>query len=138
MLKKILAIIFVDQITKLIFGHRDFFVGPLHVHTMKNFGLSFAQNFGTAINLILIAIGLGLFIYYYWRHRATMADSHQLGFAFVFAGCFSNLFDRAVHGYVLDFLDIGWGFTFNLADVVILVGIILILLPLRNGDKLVK
>ncbi|MDP4001391.1 MAG: signal peptidase II [bacterium] len=53
---------------------------------------------------------------------------------FVFAGAVSNLGDRLVLGYVRDFVDLGLGFTFNLADIFIVIGLILILVKLEENS----
>ena len=133
MQKKILILILVDQITKLIFtplevshlklltgfSHRDFFVGILHIHLVKNTGLAFSMNFGLVPNLILLFLGVVFFVYYYRKH--------DLAFILVLAGAVSNIIDRLYLSYVRDFLDLSLGFTFNLADVFLVSGLILII-----------
>ena len=49
----------------------------------------------------------------------------QMGLAAALAGSASNLYDRLRHGAVVDFLDLGWWPTFNLADVALVAGIAL-------------
>src|SRR3989338_10267928 len=124
MLKKILFLFLVDQVKKLIFDYRE----------VKNFGLSFAINLGPIPNLILVILGLSFFIYYYWQRREKFTYVGELTFVFIFAGALSNIFDRAYFGYVRDFMDLGWGFTFNLADIFVVVGLILFLY-LPDKDK---
>jgi signal peptidase II len=126
--------IFLDQITKLIFSSRDFFVGPIHFHLVKNYGLAFSLNFGLLPNLILIILGLGFFVYYYFQHRKEFSWRGQLVFIFIFAGAVSNIIDRLYLGFVRDFLDLGLGFTFNLADAFVAIGLILILF-LQTGKS---
>ena len=122
--KKIFALVVIDQITKLIFNHRDFFVGVIHVHLVKNFGLGFGLNFGLLSNLIMIAAALVFFMYYYF----FSAGKNKLVFILIIAGALSNIIDRLYLGYVRDFLDIGLGFTFNLADAMVVIGLIIILI----------
>jgi signal peptidase II len=135
MTKKVFLLIVLDQITKLIFSPRDFFVGPVHIHSMKNYGLSFGLNFGPAVNLILILLGVIFFGYYYWRHRMELSRVENLAFIFILAGAISNILDRVYYGYVRDFLDLGWGFTFNMADALVVIGLVLFLIFYKNGDK---
>ena len=122
--KKVLGLILVDQIAKLIFWSRDFFIGPIHVHSIKNFGLAFNLNFGMLANIIIMLAALGFFIYYYVTNIHTPSLWISISFALIFAGAIANLADRLYLGYVRDFLDLGLGFTFNLADAFLVVGLI--------------
>jgi len=117
------VLIIIDQVTKLTFSSRDFFMGNVHVHLVKNFGIGFGLNFGTLGNIAVLAIALAFFVYYCLRHNIP-------GFIFVLilAGGISNIIDRLYFGYVRDFLDLNLGFVFNLADVMIVVGLILLFL----------
>lgn len=124
--KKIFVLILLDQITKLIFWSRDFYFGPLHIHPVKNFGLGFSLNFGLLTNLVIIALALLFFVYYYFAHRQGLSWAGKLAFVLILAGAVSNIADRLYLGYVRDFLDIGLGFTFNLADAMIILGLIMI------------
>lgn len=135
--KKIFVLVIIDQVTKLIFWSRDFFAGPLHLHPVKNMGLGFGVNFGLLPNLIIIAAALVYFIYYYFTQRGQFGILTHLSFTLVLAGAVSNIIDRLYLGYVRDFLDLGLGFTFNLADAMIVAGLILILFkPTRHEDYL--
>ncbi len=137
MLKKIFFLILIDQITKLIFSTRDFFIGTFHFHLIKNTGLAFSLNFGLLSNLILVTLGLAYFVIYYLRRRQHFSFLGELMFVFIFAGAISNLIDRLYLGYVRDFLDFGLGFTFNLADVFVITGI-LMFVYLQDGDKYIN
>jgi signal peptidase II len=119
----IFGLIVFDQITKLIFSSRDFFFGPIHFHLVKNSGLGFSLNFGLLTNLIIIAVALIYFLYYYYFQHPN-----KIAYVLILSGAISNIVDRLYLGYVRDFLDIGLGFTFNLADVFIVLGIITIVL----------
>ncbi|KAB7689066.1 MULTISPECIES: signal peptidase II [Plesiomonas] len=68
-----------------------------------------------------------------WMYRTPA--SHKLAngaYALIIGGALGNLFDRLVHGFVVDFLDFYWGSyhwpAFNLADVAICVGAALVVL----------
>jgi signal peptidase II len=130
--RKILAFIIVDQITKLVFSSRDFFFGPLHIHPVQNYGLAFSINFGLLPNLVLIIAALMFFVYYYVIRRNTFGIIYKTLFALIFAGAISNLADRLYLGYVRDFLDLGMGFTFNLADVYLVIGLVGVLLLYKD------
>jgi len=144
--KKVFALILVDQITKLFFtpleitnhlkfltglSSRDFFVGIIHFHYVKNYGLAFALNFGEFANVVLISAALIFFIQYYYQNRNRFETMHKIFFLLVFAGAISNLADRLYFGFVRDFLDVGLGFTFNLADLFLIAGLVGLLATLR-------
>lgn len=116
-------LIILDQITKLIFWPRDFYFSPLHIHPVRNFGLIFSLNFGLLTNLFIIIAALAFFIYYYYRHASALTWLSKLFFVLILAGALSNLVDRLYLGYARDFLDLGLGFTFNLADAMIVIGL---------------
>ena len=122
--RKVFALILLDQITKLVFSSRDFFFGPVHFHPVKNFALAFSVDFGQLSNLVLIAAALVFFIYYYFSFRNQLGFATKIFFMLIFAGAISNLVDRLYLGYVRDFLDLGLGFTFNLADVFLAAGLL--------------
>lgn len=68
-----------------------------------------------------------------WRLMLT-----RVGLALVLGGALGNLFDRIVHGYVIDFIhwhtdSFSWP-PFNIADVGIVVGVFALLILLRNEE----
>ena len=124
----IFLLIILDQITKLIFSSRDFFIGPVHFHLVKNYGLAFSLNFGILANIILITLGLILFIYYFSQHRTELGVRGRIALVLILAGAIANIIDRLYLGYVRDFLDLGLGFTINLADAFVAAGVLVILI----------
>lgn len=122
--KKVFALIVVDQITKLFFSSRDFDFGLLQTHAVKNYGLAFSLDFGYMPNLIIVIAALGFFMYLYFANRGQWGLLLRAMFVLIFAGAISNLGDRLYLGYVRDFMDLGLGFTFNLADVFLATGLI--------------
>jgi len=84
--------------------------------------------------LILLGCGIAAF-----RRRGNLRASW--GLALVFAGGISNLADRLARGSVVDFLNVGIGSLrtgiFNVADMAVLLGVGLLLLP-RRADRTVE
>jgi signal peptidase II len=119
-----LTAILADQITKVIFASRDFFVGPVHFHPVRNYGLSFGlNNLPPQLSVMIVLAALLFFIYLF---RKTNEEQHFGSALGLFAGgAVSNLADRFVFGYVRDFIDVGF-FTFNFADAFIVIGLVLI------------
>jgi len=143
------VIVLADQFTKiLIVG--SFQLGDVHPVT-GFFDLVRAHNFGAAFSFLHGAsgwqrwffLGLGLaaaaFIIFMLRRHG-----HQKLFGWaltlILGGALGNVIDRAIHGYVVDFIQVhagGWYFpAFNVADSGITVGAVLLVLDeLRRVRK---
>jgi signal peptidase II len=135
------VIILADQFTKiLVIG--SFQLGDVHPVT-SFFNLVRAHNYGAAFSFLHGAsgwqrwffLGLGLvaasFIIWLLRRHG-----HQQMFAWaltlILGGALGNVIDRAIHGYVVDFIQVyagRWYFpAFNVADSAITIGAILLIL----------
>ena len=83
-----------------------------------------------ALGLVMLAAIVALSI---WWVRAESALI-RLGLAFCIGGALSNAVDRLIYGAVADFFHLHWGtwsfYIFNLADVAITIGVILLLADL--------
>lgn len=107
-----------------------------------NEGASFSVSLGEHTRWIITALALcvlGVLMFQYWRaaaHDRTMA----LALGFIVAGASGNLIDRirSPRG-VVDFIDIGVGdvrfWTFNLADVAVFCGAIMLANLLIRRDR---
>ena len=85
---------------------------------------------------VLILAG-GFFVYLYFRSRSWHSPARQIMFALIFAGAISNLFDRLSLGYVRDFIDIRLGLVFNLADLMLVAGLILMLIQENKSARII-
>ena len=78
--------------------------------------------------LALVAISL------YARQLGSHEKLSRYGLALILGGAFGNLIDRAISGYVVDFVDVYWGdahfWAFNVADAAITIGAVLVLLEM--------
>ena len=81
----------------------------------------------TLVPLIVLGFGIGFLIL-----RHDLSKIQLTGFAFVLGGGIGNIYDRLVHGTVTDFLHIDFGIfqtgIFNMADVSIMTGVLVVLL----------
>lgn len=88
----------------------------------------------TVISLLII-IGI---IYYVYRNRVSKKIL-KMGYGLILGGAIGNFIDRVVYGYVIDFIDIdifGWNYPiFNLADMFIVVGVILVMIDAWRCKK---
>ena len=88
----------------------------------------------TVISLLII-IGI---ICYVYRNRVSKKIL-KIGYGLILGGAIGNFIDRIVYGYVIDFIDIdifGWNYPiFNLADMFIVVGVILVMIDTWRCKK---
>ncbi len=107
----------------------DFFDYVLVWNTGISYGLLDGLPVWTLGVIMLAAIvALGI-----WWLRATSALI-RLGLAFCIGGALSNAVDRLIYGAVADFFHLHWGtwsfYIFNIADVAITIGVILLIADL--------
>ena len=107
-------------------------LGPLHWYLTRNFGIAFSMlgDLGPWALVALAAAVLGV-VCYLWSRTPRAHRLAWYGFALVAGGAVGNLIDRAMLGYVSDYVLMmwgGWSFAvFNLADAFITVGAAMVL-----------
>ncbi|MGS1094149.1 signal peptidase II [Aquamicrobium terrae] len=98
-----------------------------------NTGIAFSMlsSFGDT-GLIVISLVVSAFIVYLAFRSSPGQLFARLGFAMILGGAMGNVIDRAVYGHVVDYILFptpSWSFAvFNLADVFISIGAILVVL----------
>ena len=134
-----------DLLTKnLVFNYIDlydfipilFFLELTHIH---NFGVSFGFLSGIVSPWILIFIGLlvvGFITYLMFNSRDLL---EQWGLFIIISGALSNIIDRIINGYVIDFIylhisNFYWP-AFNFADIYISIGILMVIINIINKFK---
>lgn len=144
-----LGTVILDQYTKFLSStHLDYGV-PYTV--FQGFDLLLAHNNGAAFSFLddaggwqrwlLTAISAGVsaaLVVWLWR-LPKQQRLLSVALALILGGALGNLYDRAVMGYVVDFISVyygSWRFaTFNIADAAISVGAALLVLDvLKNGN----
>lgn len=142
----IAAIIFaLDQATKfLVLKHI-----PLHESwspvpaLARIFRFTFITNTGAAFGMfpqlgsafMLIAIVVIVAIIAFYRHLPTGHLWIRISLGLQLGGAMGNLLDRLLHGYVVDFIDIGFWPIFNLADLSIVLGVAILSYFLWNEEE---
>ncbi len=140
------GVIVTDQLTKLAIRrtlplHESRSIIPhlvdfTHVqNTGAAFGVLNAADFPyKSMVMILIAAAALIAISLYARQLGKHERLSRIGLALILGGALGNLIDRAIAGYVVDFVDVYWGdahfWAFNLADASISVGAVLVLLDM--------
>ncbi|WBA08262.1 signal peptidase II [Salinivibrio kushneri] len=125
------------------------------IEVLPFFNLTYVHNHGAAFSFLsdaggwqrwlfsVIALGVSGLLAYWMRHTPANKRMINIAYAMIIGGALGNLFDRLVHGYVIDFLDFYLGNShwpaFNLADSAICVGAALIILDsFRQGQSSTK
>ncbi len=139
-----IIILIIDQVSKSlieIFFHlhesvpviNDFF----YITVVHNTGGAWSI-FSNHSYLFIIAsvVAIVLLIKFMFGFKNNLRNN--IAFASLFGGIFSNLADRIFLGYVRDFLDFkifGYNYPiFNIADVAIVVGVILLFVAIIKGE----
>ena len=132
--------IIIDQLTKLLVVANLPFNSTVSV-LGDFFGLRYIHNQGAAWSLLeehpmlLVVLSLVILIVVIVLLYKTPKEQKLLraGFALVIAGALGNLIDRIRLGYVVDFLRLPHWPIFNIADCLLVVGVILICIVLLFG-----
>ncbi len=140
-------VIALDQLTKYLVVDR-FRLGDTVPVILNFFNLTYVQNKGAAFGLLsqahpnfrvpffIVVPLIALFTIIYVFRKIPDDDSKlSVALSLVIAGAIGNLIDRLTLGYVVDFLDFHWHWSyhfpaFNVADSAICVGVGLIMLDL--------
>ena len=89
--------------------------------------------------VVLATAVSGVMIAWLWRIRQEGPILLMAGLSFVLGGAIGNLIDRAMLGYVTDFIQVwfgSWAFpSFNVADSAITVGAVLLIIDAFLGSK---
>lgn len=146
--KKILIIatiaLALDQISKVLTG--IFLTLNQSIKVIPNFFyLTLVHNEGAAWGLfsdakVVIAIGtiIALILIYHFIYCFKQNKRNNLAFGLLIGGLGGNLIDRILFGYVRDFLDFyifNYDYpVFNIADVCIVLGVILLIIAVLKGE----
>jgi signal peptidase II len=137
----IVAVVAVDQLTKWWAVGRladggIHLVGPLDLELARNSGASFSLFQGKGFLLVPVALVLaGVLATMIWRAPTT---GRAVVLGLVLGGALGNLCDRLFrgdHGSVVDFVDLHFWPTFNVADASIVVGCVLLAVSLVRTPR---
>ena len=128
----VLAVISIDQLAKYlvsIYARGGFFIIPqiLSLEIHKNPGVAFGLALPESTIIILITIILSSLVWYrYKKRKAENFILGNIGFGLIIGGAISNLIDRLRFSYIIDFINLRPWSVFNIADVAIVVGVIML------------
>ena len=130
-----------DQWTKLYFAQG----GSFNIGNFIEFNL--ALNHGSAfslpipawltgyIGLAIALIGLGAPIWFEIKKIKLHAIAWILA-TILTAGVIGNTIDRLAYGVVVDFIDLGWWPIFNIADIYLCIGLVILLIATLFNKQL--
>ncbi len=131
-----------DQIIKFFIDKQVLFreVIPdlFNIHKVYNYGVAFSFLENKRYLILLFSI---ILIYFLFNLRKDLpkAKKYDILFGVILGGILGNLIDRIFRGFVIDYFEIFLGQysfpIFNLADICITLGIIIMILIMSLGDK---
>lgn len=114
------------------------------IEVLPFFNLLYVHNYGAAFSFLSDQAGWQRWLFTgiafavvgllaFWMRRLPASDKwNNIAYALIIGGAVGNVFDRVVHGFVVDYLDLFWGTyhwpAFNLADSTICIGAVMIIL----------
>ena len=137
-------ILLIDQIVKYSID-KKILLGKLktvipnffYVSKVYNDGAAWSMLAGSTIFLTIMGI-LALVFLLAYQSKFLANWRNMLAFGLVYGGLLGNLLDRIIHGYVIDYLKLNFGSynfpIFNLADIAIVSGVILIIIAILKGE----
>ncbi|MEY2434835.1 MAG: signal peptidase [Acidimicrobiaceae bacterium] len=132
------VVVAIDQLTKAWAVHtlatRDIdLVWTLRLHLTRNRGAAFSLGFGSGGLIAILAIVVVFVLMALGRNLDSRIGVVSLGL--VLGGALGNLADRAFRdgsgllgGAVIDFIDLQWWPVFNVADIAVTIGGVLLVL----------
>jgi len=143
------AVIALDQASKQLVATHFYLFESVRLTGFLN--LTYVRNTGVAFSLFtreprLVFIGVGVLIslaILVWLYRHPRGDGlAAAALALILGGALGNVIDRALWGYVIDFIDVhvgAWHWpAFNVADSAVTIGAALLILdafwPRREAD----
>lgn len=145
-----LPLIVLDQLTK-IWAISAFKNQEAIIYFADFFRFEYAENTGAFLSLgsqlspmnriLILNVAVSLFLVYvaYVLLKKKLLFGHLLAFTLLLAGGVGNLIDRIFRGVVIDFMNMGIGSLrtgiFNVADMAIMAGLVLMILPEKLLEK---
>lgn len=134
----IILIFFTDQVTKNIiinnYSENIYFINKfINLDLIWNTGIGFglfSSNSSLIYNLITLLISLVIIFLFFLAIDSERTD--KIIFSIIIGGALGNFYDRLIYNAVPDFIDLHYNkfhwFTFNIADILISIGIVLFII----------
>ena len=137
--------VFCDLITKF-FIKNNFLINEskkinsfLDIVYIQNYGVSFGFLSGLVSYWILVIVGLLVTSLIYYLMINSFKRLEKLAYFIIIIGAMSNILDRIINTYVVDFISLHYDNfywpAFNLADIYITIGIIMLIISFFIKSK---
>jgi signal peptidase II len=140
------VVVLVDQLTKhwalnaLADGHVIELVWTLQFRLAFNTGMSFSL--GSGLGRVIAPLALLVVVGLLWTARRIESSLGLVAIGLVSGGALGNLIDRAFRdgdgllgGAVVDFIDVQWWPVFNVADMGIVIGAVLLVIATWSEES---
>ncbi len=129
-----ITVIVLDQISKwLVVSNiqlgqsQPLIKGVINLTYVQNQGAAFGLFDGnTWLFIVSAALVVAAISFYHYKH--PLPNHLQIILGLITGGAVGNFIDRLLHQYVIDFFDLGWWPVFNIADMAIVCGGILLII----------
>ena len=135
-----IAAILGDQLTKAavidrlgLNASRQIF-GPVEFWHSRNNGIAFGLFTDKLVVVVLLTVIAVAWMLTFFARSGARHPLIPVAIGLLLGGSLSNLYDRAVNGFVTDFVYLGYGPNFNLADTFIVTGVGVMIGALALGD----
>ena len=133
------GIVAADQILKEVVtstierGQEESVIAGIKIVNVRNTGVAFGQlQDGGAIVAIVITLAIAALLAYFARHARRRVMWLPTGM--LLGGALGNVIDRVREGAVVDFVKLPYWPAFNVADVAITFGVIVLLFVMEKDD----
>jgi signal peptidase II len=135
----VVAVLATDQLVKALItsslerGQEETIVGGVKIVNVRNTGVAFGQlQDGGAILTVVIVVALAALLAFFARHATERWMWLPTGM--LLGGALGNIVDRVREGAVIDFIKLPYWPAFNVADIAITFGVIVLLLVMNRAD----
>lgn len=124
--------ILIDQLSKcIVTGMNESFMiipGILSIEYVQNYGAVFGMMQGSNYIMAVVSALLCLMIItYIFKNKKDNKDIH-IAWYMILSGGIGNLIDRIFRGFVVDFIATPFIATFNVADSMVVIGVVILLI----------
>lgn len=135
------ALVFaLDQVSKVVIrgslspGETLDVPGPVTITLSFNDGIAFGLAGGAGLPVVLFSL-VALILLGFFISSAPPGWLTAIAGGLILGGALGNLVDRMLEGRVTDFISLPWWPTFNIADVGITVGVVLLIVSVFRGER---
>lgn len=139
----IIALIVIDQASKYLALNNLVHIGSIpiinnvfHLTYVENRGAAFGMFQNNQIIFIIVALVASIVgLYYIYKKKLNLLGN--IAVTLIISGAIGNLIDRVRLGFVVDYFDFRfiWDYVFNVADIFVVVGTILLCIYIIIFEK---